>query len=64
MIHDPTLKILYDEYTKRLNELSDVVSEGSCASYEEYKELCGRIRGLYDARESVMALAKKVENDD
>lgn len=64
MIHDNTLRVLYDTYTKRLNELADQVSEGRCANFEEYKHACGMIRGLYEAREEVETLAKKVENDE
>ncbi len=64
MIHDPTLRVLYDKYTQRLNELADEVSEGRCANFEEYKRMCGMIRGYYEARDEVEALAKKVENDE
>ena len=53
MIKDPTLRILYDEFTKRLNALADEVSEGRC----------GRISGLYEARDEVIALAKKVDDE-
>lgn len=63
MIKDPTLRILYDEFTKRLNALADEVSEGRCASFEDYKNMCGRISGLYEARDEVIALAKKVDDE-
>lgn len=64
MIEDPTLRVLYDKFTKRLNELADEVSEGKCANFESYKEMCGRIRGIYDAREEVKTLAEKVDTNE
>ena len=64
MIKDTTLRILYDKYTARLNELSDVLANGQCVSFDQYQNVCGKIRGYYEAREEVEALAKKVDSND
>jgi len=49
---------------KDMNDYCDDMANGGCRSFEEYKELCGRIRGLAMAEDYVKALAKKVETDD
>jgi hypothetical protein len=46
-------------------ELSRVVSEGGCKSFDHYKELCGFIRGLQTAQIEIEDLVRKIkENDD
>lgn len=46
-------------------ELSRVVSEGGCKSFDHYKELCGFIRGLQTAQIEIEDLVRKMkENDD
>ena len=46
-------------------EVSRVVSEGGCKSFDHYKDLCGFIRGLQTAQIEIEDLVRKMkENDD
>jgi hypothetical protein len=46
-------------------EVSRVVSEGGCKSFDHYKDLCGFIRGLQTAQIEIEDLVRKIkENDD
>lgn len=47
-----------------MNTKTEQVSNGACKSYEDYKQLCGEIRGLALAEEHLLDLAKKVEQND
>ena len=46
-------------------EVSVVVSEGGCKTFDHYKELCGFIRGLQTAQFEIGDLVRKIKvNDD
>lgn len=56
---------LFNEYLRReMNNYADDVSNGICADFAAYKELCGVIRGLALAERLLIDLAKEKENDD
>lgn len=43
----------------------EFVAEGGCKTFEDYKELCGFIRGLKTAQFELEDLVRKIkENDD
>ena len=44
-IEDKLLK----EYTERIEMITRALAKGDCVSYEEYKYMCGQIRGLESA---------------
>jgi hypothetical protein len=58
----------FDALRKRLredmNNFSDDMATGQCASLESYKELCGVIRGLAIAERNLLDLAQNFEEDD
>jgi len=58
----------FDALRKRLredmNNFSDDMATGQCASLESYKELCGVIRGLAIAERHLLDLAQNFEEDD
>ena len=59
---------LFDVITKEINEklvgLQDTVISGRLASYEEYKALCGEMKGLISIREYIKDLKRQLENSD
>lgn len=50
---------------EREAEITRVVGDGGCKSFDHYKELCGFIRGLQTAQFEIEDLMQKIkENDD
>jgi len=47
-----------------MNNYADDMAGGACRSFEEYQKLCGVIQGLATAESYLLALLKKVENND
>ena len=47
-----------------MNELADVVATGGIKSFEEYKYVCGQLRGLEAACAIIVDLAKNLEHAD
>jgi hypothetical protein len=47
-----------------MNNFTDDLANGQCASFEQYKELCGVIRGLAYAERHLIDLAENIEKDN
>ena len=60
---DP-LDVVLMEAKDRLEMLSTALRNGQCASYDEYKYVCGQIRGLESACGIILDLQKNMENSD
>ena len=52
------------EIDEKMTQLRDHLAAGRASSYEEYKQLCGEIKGLLFAREYSKDLKKRMENSD
>lgn len=52
------------EIDEKMTQLRDFLAGGRASSYEEYKQLCGEIKGLLFAREYSKDLKKRMENSD
>ena len=52
------------EINQKIKLLKDHTARGQLSSYEEYKFLCGQIRGLLTARDIINDLKTKMENND
>lgn len=61
---DKNLEYLLDEFKERMQMLTDAVARGNCKDFEEYKYVCGQLRGLEAACLTVTDLAKRLENSD
>lgn len=61
---DRNLDYLLDEYKERLDLLKQAVAAGNCQSYEEYKYVCGQLRGLESACAVIVDLKQRLENSD
>lgn len=61
---DKNLEYLLEQYTERMNMLSEAMARGMCTSYEEYKFTCGQLRGLESACSVIQDLIDKLEKLD
>lgn len=57
-------EVLLGEYKKRMDMLSDAVVRGNCPTIEEYRYICGQLRGLEAACGIIEDLKYKSENFD
>lgn len=61
---DKTLEYLLKQFRDRMEMLSDAVSRGNCKDIEEYRFVCGQLRGLEAACAVIKDLAERMENSD
>ena len=47
-----------------MNNYADDLANGQCTSFEQYKELCGVIRGLAFAERHLLDLAEHMKEDN
>lgn len=58
------LEVLTKQTDEKVSQIKDYLSEGKAESFEEYKRLCGEIRGLLTARGYILDLQQNLENAD
>ena len=58
------LDVLVQQADEKIASLKDWLAEGRAESYEDYKKLCGEIRGLLIMRGYTLDLKQKLENSD
>ena len=56
--------VLNEQIDEKVAQLKDHMAEGRAETYEEYKKLCGEIRGLLTARGYALDLKHRLENSD
>ena len=56
--------VLTQQIDEKVAQLKDYMAEGKAEDYEEYKKLCGEIRGLLTARGYALDLKQTMENSD
>ena len=61
---DQNLDYLLDENRERIEMLKQALAAGNCQSFEEYKYVCGQLRGLEAACLTIVDLKQKLENSD
>jgi hypothetical protein len=52
------------EVNQKVDQLKNALATGRSASYEEYKFLCGEIKGLLYIKDYVLDLKRQLENSD
>jgi len=57
-------EILVQQADEKINQLKDFVAEGRADSFEEYKKLCGEVRGLLIMRGYTLDLKHRMETLD
>lgn len=58
------LEVLTKQTDEKVSQIKDFLSEGKAETFEEYKRLCGEIRGLLTARGYILDLQQNLENMD
>ena len=53
-----------DKLRTDMNNYTDDLANGQCTSFEQYKELCGVIRGLAFAERHLVDLADNMKEDN
>jgi hypothetical protein len=61
---DKNLEYLLSEFKDRIAMLQDAVNRGNCQNFEEYRYICGQLRGLEAACLTIVDLKKRLENSD
>ena len=60
---DP-LDVIVEQADEKVMQLKDYLSEGKAESFEEYKRICGEIKGLLTARGYALDLKQRLEQSD
>lgn len=63
MTHD-ILKYLSDKIDETCRVIETDMALGHIKDFSEYKFACGRYRGLLNAKDIIIELAERMENDD
>jgi hypothetical protein len=58
------LEILVKQLDEKILQLQDFIAVGNIDNFEEYKKLCGEIKGLLTARQYIKDLNKNMEDSD
>lgn len=58
------IEVIVKNIDEKVAQLQDAVSTGRCESYEEYKRMCGEIKGLLTARGYVTEMQQRLEHDE
>lgn len=57
-------EILIKQADEKVEQLKDYLADGKAESYEQYKKLCGEIRGLLIMRGYTLDLKQRLETSD
>ena len=57
-------EILIKQADEKIEQLKEYLAEGKAESFEEYKKLCGEIRGLLIMRGYTLDLKQRLETMD
>ena len=56
--------MLVKQADEKIDQLKEYLAEGRAESFEEYKKLCGEVRGLLIMRGYTLDLKHRMENAD
>jgi hypothetical protein len=57
-------EVLTKEIDEKVQMLQGFIAEGRAETYEEYKRICGEIKGLLTAKSYTLDLKQRMENAD
>ena len=57
-------EVLIQQADEKIDQLKDYLAEGKAESFEDYKKLCGEVRGLLIMRGYTLDLKHRMENSD
>lgn len=58
------IELLIQQIDEKVQQLKEHLSTGNVDDFNEYKRLCGEIRGLLTARSYTLDLKQRMENSD
>ena len=58
------LEVLLKNIDEKVQQLNNSIINGNVEKFEDYKKLCGEVRGLLTAREYVLDLKDRLESSD
>jgi hypothetical protein len=61
---DKAFNVILRHIDDKVLQLQEALADDNCKSYEEYKKVCGEVRGLLTARNYITDLNKAMENSD
>ena len=61
---DKVIEVVLKELRGRRVQLSEAAASGAAKNYEDYKYMCGEIRGLTNVEMYLLDLAKNLEHFD
>lgn len=64
MQYDKVANVLLNQIDDKVLQLQEALADGRVENYEEYKKVCGEVRGLLTARNYITDLNKAMENSD
>ena len=56
--------VLTGDYNEKIEQLKEFLASGGAKSYEEYRAICGEIKGLFTAISRIQDLQHTMENSD
>ena len=56
--------VLTDEYNEKIEQLKEFLASGGAKSFDEYRSICGEIKGLFTALSRMQDLQRKMETQD
>lgn len=64
MHHDKIANVLVKQIDDKVLQLQEALSDGRVETLDEYKKVCGEVRGLLTARNYITDLNKAMENSN
>jgi hypothetical protein len=61
---DKVMNVLVGKIDDKVLQLQEALSDGRVDTLEEYKKVCGEVRGLLTARNYIIDLNKTMENSN
>jgi hypothetical protein len=61
---DKEYSILIKQLDEKVEQLSDFLASGRAKDIEEYRAVCGEVKGLLIARGNILDLQQRMENSD
>ena len=58
------IDVLVEQTDDKVMQLKDFLAEGKADNFEEYKRICGEIKGLLTARGYALDLKQRLEQSD
>ena len=58
------LDVIVEQADDKVTQLKDYLAEGKADSFEEYKRICGEIKGLLAVRGYTLDLKQRLEQSD